>query len=196
VGSDAAEAVRLTEEERLIAEAQAGNVDALRPLLLRYAEPLFAGVILPRLGSAAAAEDVLRDTFVTAIEKIRGFRWEGRGIYGWLRQIAVNKVVDVHRRSQRTGRALGRLADEPAPPAAGADESLIAEEERRRCRVRIDAAMDRLTPRYAEAIRLRLVEERSRAECAERLGVSVGTFDVLLFRSIRAFRKQFEEMGG
>jgi RNA polymerase sigma-70 factor (ECF subfamily) len=189
-----AEAACLAEEERLIAAAQGGDPDALRPLLVRYAEPLYAGVILPRLGNAAAAEDVLRDTFVTAIEKIRGFRWEGRGIYGWLRQIAVNKVVDAHRRRQRTGRALGRLAEEPAPAATGADESLIAEEERRRCRVHIDVAMDRIAPRYAEAIRLRLVEERSRAECAERLGMKIGAFDVLLFRAVRAFRKEFDGM--
>jgi RNA polymerase sigma-70 factor (ECF subfamily) len=194
VGSDAAEARRLDEEERLIAEAQAGHVDALRPLLMRYAGPLYGGVILPRLGSTTAAEDVLRETFVTAIEKIQGFRWEGRGIYGWLRQIAMNKVVDVHRRAQRAGRALELLAEEPPPASTAADEALIADEERRRCRARIDAIMDRLPPRYAEALRLRLVEERGRDECAQRLGITLGTFDVLLHRAIRAFRKQFEEV--
>ena len=56
----------------------------------------------PRLGDAATAEDVLRDTFTTAIEKIEQFRWTGKSIYVWLRQIAVNKVYDVHRRSKRS----------------------------------------------------------------------------------------------
>ena len=50
-----------------------------------------------------------------------------------------------------------------------------------------------LHPRYAQAIRLRLCEERPRAECAATLGVSVETFDVLLFRAVRAFRKAYGE---
>jgi RNA polymerase sigma-70 factor (ECF subfamily) len=194
VGSDTAEAQRLQEEERLIAEAQAGNMNALRPLFVRYADALYGGVILPRLGNAATAEDVLRDTFVTALEKIRSFRWEGRGLYGWLRQIAVNKVIDLHRRTHRTGRILAQLAEEPAAPPARADEALIAEEERRRSRARIDAVIARLSPRYADAVRLRLVDELPREECARRLGVTIGAFDVVLFRAVRAFRKYYEEM--
>src|SRR5882672_9043930 len=55
---DAAEAERLDEEQRLIAEAQAGRLDCLRVVLGRHADSLFTTVILPRLGGAAA-EDVL-----------------------------------------------------------------------------------------------------------------------------------------
>jgi len=192
--ADTQEAQRLNEEERLIAEAQAGRTDALRVLLLRHADSLHRAVILPRLGSVAAAEDVLRETFVTAIEKIASFRWEGRGIYGWLRQIAQNKIVDLHRRTQRTGRILRALADEPRAGAARADEALVAEEDRRRCRDRIDAVLAILPERYRAAVELRLVDERSRESCAEALGVTVGTFDVLFFRAVRAFRKQYQEL--
>jgi len=196
--ADAAESQRmvssLAEEERLVAEAQAGRTDALRPLLARHADPLYAQVILPRLGSTAAAEDVLRETFATAVEKIGTFRWEGKGIYGWLRQIAHNKIVDLHRHSQRTGRVLRALAEEPAAPPAPADEALIAEEERRRCRARIEAVLVRLSERYCLAVRLRLVEERSREACAVELGVTVATFDVLFFRAVRAFRKHYQEL--
>src|SRR5215813_12036834 len=77
---DAAEAERLDEEQRLITEAQAGRLDALRVVLGRHADSLYTTVILPRLGGAAA-EDVLRETFATAIEKIGSFSWEGKGIY-------------------------------------------------------------------------------------------------------------------
>jgi RNA polymerase sigma-70 factor, ECF subfamily len=112
------------EEQHLIAQAQAGDMTALRPLFSQYADPLY-GAILPRLPSAAAAEDVLRETFLVAIEKIGTFRWEGRGIYGWLRQIALNKVRDVHRRAQRTVRILGRYADETsAVTDEGAEDAL------------------------------------------------------------------------
>ena len=47
--------------------------------------------------------------------------------------------------------------------------------------------------RYATVIRLRLCEEKPRAVCAAALGVSVETFDVLLLRAVRAFRKAYGE---
>jgi RNA polymerase sigma-70 factor (ECF subfamily) len=196
VTPDPAEAELLEAERRLVERAQSGDVTALRPLFERYAEPLYAAVILPRLGQPAAAEDVLKDTFVTAIEKIGHFTWQGRGVFGWLRQIAVNKVIDVHRRTQRTSRLVAAFADEnPAEtqPDGGADEQLIAAQERRLAAARIETAMAQLSPRYREVIRLRLVEEHSREECAERLDVTIGNFDVLLFRAVRAFRKLFGE---
>ncbi len=70
---------------------------------------------------------------------------------------------------------------------------LSAEEERRIAGERIAQTLATLHPRYAETIRLRLCEERPRADCAAALGVSVETFDVLLFRAVRAFRKAYGE---
>lgn len=193
VGQDPAEAARLEEERRLIERAQRGDRDALRPILERYAQPLYAG-ILPRVGDVATAEDVLRDTFLAAMEKIGSFQWQGHGLYGWLRQIAMNKVMDVHRRTRRAGRLALALAEELPRETSrdeAADSTLIAEEERRRSAVKIQAVLGVLLPRYREAIQLRLVEELPREECARRLGVTIGHFDVLLFRAIRAFRKRF-----
>jgi RNA polymerase sigma-70 factor (ECF subfamily) len=51
--------------------------------------------------------------------------------------------------------------------------------------------MGLIADRYRTAIDLRLVQELSREECAKRLNITVGTFDVLLFRAVRAFRKHF-----
>src|SRR5262249_7383215 len=107
VASEPATAVELEQEQKLVEEAQQGNLDAMRPILERYAAPLYGTVILPRLGDTASAEEVLRDTLATAVEKIRRFTWQGKSIYPWLRQIAINKVYDVHRQAKRSR----RLAD-------------------------------------------------------------------------------------
>ncbi len=48
-----------------------------------------------------------------------------------------------------------------------------------------------MNDRYAAALRLRLLEDRTREECAELLEVKVGTFDVLLHRACKAFKKVF-----
>ena len=192
-------AAQLEEERRLVERAQSGDPNALRPIFEKYAAPLYAGVILPRLGDAATAEDILRDTFVTALEKIHTYKWQGHGVYGWLRQIAVNKVIDVHRRTRRAARILSEYAEESpreSDPQGAPDALLIAAEERRLNGGRIAAAMEALSPRYREAIQLRLVDEQAREECARRMNVAVGTFDVLLFRAVRSFRKHFEGEGG
>ena len=186
----------LEQEHRLVEQAQQGNLDAMRPILERYAAPLYGTVILPRLGDAASAEEVLRDTLATAVEKIRRFTWQGKSIYPWLRQIAINKVYDVHRQSRRSRRladAMAHEVDVESDPASHADAQLIADQERRTHRMRIDHTMGQLQDRYRLAIELRLVQELSREDCAQRLGVAIGTFDVLLFRAVRAFRKHFGE---
>jgi RNA polymerase sigma factor (sigma-70 family) len=199
VASEPATADELEEEQRLVEEAQAGNLDAMRPILERYAQPLYGTVILPRLGDTASAEEVLRDTLATAVEKIRRFTWQGKSIYPWLRQIAINKVYDVHRQSKRSRRLADAMVHEVAAetdPDTHADAQLIADQERRAHRDRIDEAMQRLAERYRLAIELRLIQELSREDCAKRLDVTIGTFDVLLFRAVRAFRKQFGDRTG
>jgi RNA polymerase sigma factor (sigma-70 family) len=196
VASEPATALELEQEQRQVEEAQAGNLDAMRPILERYAQPLYGTVILPRLGDAASAEDVLRDTLATAVEKISRFTWQGKSIYPWLRQIAINKVFDVHRQSKRSRRLADAMAHEvptESDPTTHADAQLMADEERRAHRARIDDTLNQLAERYRTAIELRLIQELPREDCAKRLGITIGTFDVLLFRAVRAFRKHFGE---
>lgn len=188
----------LAVEQRLIEEAQGGNLDAMRPILERYARPLYGTVILPRLGAfhvaGTSAEDVLRDTLATAVEKIGKFTWQGKSIYPWLRQIAINKVFDAHRQSKRSRRLADALVHEVSAvsdPTTHADAQLMADEERRAHRDQITTTLGELGERYRTAIELRLVQELPREECAQRLGITIGTFDVLLHRAVRAFRKQF-----
>nr|MBP6608665.1 hypothetical protein [Deltaproteobacteria bacterium] len=70
---------------------------------------------------------------------------------------------------------------------------LSAAEERVIAQRRIEDVLAGIHARYATVIRLRLCEEKPRAVCAAALGVSVETFDVLLLRAVRAFRKAYGE---
>lgn len=194
MASEAAVEEKLEEERRLVEEAKRGNLDAMRPIFEQYSGPLYSSVILPRLGDPATGEDVLRDTFATAIEKLDKFRWTGRSIYAWLRQIAINKVYDVHRKSKRSMKLADAVADESpseSPAESRADALLIAAEEQAINRERIEKTLASINERYRLAITLRLIEELPRDECAERMDVTVATFDVVLFRAVRAFRKHF-----
>src|SRR6202012_3214577 len=131
----------------------------------RYASPLYSTMILPRLGDAGSAEEVLRDALATEVEKIRQFTWQGKSIYPWLRQIAINKVYDVHRQSKRSRKLADAMVHEvpqETDPDSHADAQLIADQERAAHRARIDEAMAQLAERYRTAIELRLVQELTR----------------------------------
>ena len=183
----------LQREKRAVEKAQAGDLAALEPILGSHAEALFMG-ILGRVGDRAQAEDILKDTLVTALERISTYTFQQRSIYHWLRQIAWNKVIDFHRAQGRRKRLCQALKAELSESEdASAPLLLSAQEERTIAQQRIEATLQVLHERYATAIRLRLCEEKSRATCAAALGVSVETFDVLLLRAVRSFRKAYGE---
>lgn len=191
-----AERSELDRERSLVEQAQRGDLEALRPIFDRYAPQLYATIALPRMGDSAAAEDVVREALGTAVQKLHKFRWQGRGIYPWLRQITVNKAYDALRKNRRNHALATAFADEQPVESARedrADHRLIAEQDRAANRQRIDDAMSRLNDRYRRAIEMRLLDERSRDECAAELAITVGNFDVLFHRAVRAFRKHFGE---
>ncbi len=183
------------EERSLIEAAQAGDRAALQRLLERVSKPLYAAVILPRVGNPADAEDILRDALVRGMEKLDTYRWTGAGVFPWFRQIAVNLVIDHVRRNQRRGRLEDRFEEHVASVEpmhrAGADEALIEAQERAASNRTLQSAMATLNDRYRRAIELRLVDERSREECAAILEVTVGNFDVILHRALAALRKAY-----
>ena len=182
--------VPLPEERVVITRLQQGDREAFATLYEWYGDLVYRQAILPRLPNPELAEDCLRETFRTALEKIGSFRIENRSIFFWLRRIAINKAIDLHRRNQRDRRLTSAVEREPelspAPPAP--DRNLEAEDARRA----VERALENMNARYARALRLRLLEDRSREECAELLGVTVGNFDVILHRAAKAFRKVYD----
>ena len=176
----------------MIEGLRVGDSKALSALYQHYGEPLYRTAILPRLPIPELAEDCLAQTFARAMERIDQFQIEHKSIYFWMRRIAINLAMDTHRRHQAQQRMHNRLAEEsnliplhahlPAPDRSS-DLSEIRE--------LIEEALLLLNPRYAQALRLRLLEECDRAECAKIMGVSIGNFDVLFHRAAKAFRDKY-----
>lgn len=183
--------VPLEEERAVIVRLQNGDRAAFATLYGWYGDAIYRQAILPRLPNRELAEDCLRDTFRTALEKIGSFRIENRSIFFWLRRIAVNKAIDTHRARKRDQLLAEAVKSEPTPQLsqgpARPDRGLEVEDTRRM----VERSLQNMNARYATALRLRLIEERSRAECAEILGVTVGNFDVILHRASKAFRKVY-----
>lgn len=191
------DAAQLDAERALVERAQAGDREALGALLRQHGPRLYRSVLLPRLGTAAAAEEALSRTYVKVIERFEQFTWQAVGVYPWLRVVALRVALDLLRARKR------ELLFEPEDVERELD---LAEREAREAdalerhdlacaKDRVREILGRINPRYADAIRLRVLEERPREEAARTLGVSVATFDVVLHRAMAALRKALPSGG-
>ncbi len=188
----------LSAERELCDRARGGDRQALGVLLRRYGPRLYRSVLLPRLGSVAAAEEALGATYLRVVERFEQFAWQDVGVYPWLRVVAMRVALDVLRARKREvlfepsdiEREIDAAAADTRPPDA------IERHDLEVARRRVDVALGRINPRYAHAIRMRVLEERSRDEAAATLGVSVATFDVVLHRAMAALKKALPSDAG
>lgn len=163
-------------------------------MLRKYGPILFRSVLLPRLGSEAAAQDALADTYLRVVERFAQFEWRGCGVYPWLRVIGMRIALDAIRARKRETlfdpTDMGRAVEQAERDLdEGVDVKLCEKRDLAEARARLDEALETINQRYARAIRIRIVEERSREDAARTLGVSVPTFDVVLHRALAALRK-------
>jgi RNA polymerase sigma-70 factor (ECF subfamily) len=183
---------RLERERRLVERAHAGEREAVGELLATYGPALYRAVLLPRLGSEAAARDALSEVYARVVERIDQFRWQNVGFYPWLRVVALRVAIDHLRARKRL--VLWEAEDverevDAAQTATPVDDKLSQHRDRQAARERVEAGLARIHTRYARAIQLRVLEERPREEVARLLGVTPATFDVVLHRAMQALRK-------
>lgn len=181
------------EAERLLCErARSGDRGALGQLLRSHGPRLFRAVLLPRLGSRAAAEEALSVTYLKVVERFEQFTWQAVGVYPWLRVVALRVALDQLRARKRETlfqpedleREIEQSEREVRDAAQSEAHDLAL------ARQRVELLVGRLHPRYAKALTLRVLEERSREECAAALEVTTATFDVVLHRAVAALKKE------
>jgi RNA polymerase sigma-70 factor (ECF subfamily) len=181
----------MTGDDRdLLDRIHRGDAESFGTLYDRTRSWLLTFVIVPRVGRTDA-EDVLAETFKVALDKIGAFRWRGVALLHWLSTIARRKALEHARRAHAVSQRFEELPAllEIPDDVPTAEAEMIRIERLEELRSRVADVLGALTPRYAETLRLRLIEGRSRAECAERLRVSVPTFDVVLYRATQAFAR-------
>lgn len=180
-------------ERKLVERAQSGDRIAVGELLRKHGQTLYRAVLLPRLGSDAAAKDALSETYAKVVERIGQFTWQNVGFYPWLRTVALRVALD-HLRSRKRlvlweAQDVEREVDATSS-STPIDEHLLERRDREAAKAKLEAALEAINPRYATAIRLRVLEERPREEVATMMRVSPATFDVLLHRAVAALKKR------
>jgi RNA polymerase sigma-70 factor (ECF subfamily) len=194
---DSRDAGALERERALVTRAQSGDRAALGELLSAHGPELYRCVLLPRLGSEAAAKDALAETYAKVVARIGTFTWQGVGFYPWLRMVALRVAIDVLRARKKLvvweAEDVEREVD-AASTETPIDAKLSAHRDREASKARVEKALEAINPRYAKAIRMRILEEQPREDVAKALEVTVATFDVVLHRALAAMKKAVEAM--
>ena len=142
-----------------------------------------------RLGSSEAAEDVLQEFMLRAIERSTQLR-DVRSVRGWLSRILATTIVDHQRRStRRRQREAVMHPNDIEALEIEADEEL--DEAVCNCLYKL---LPTLKPDYAEVIwRVDLLGE-PRDRVAASLGLTLNNVAVRLHRGRQALKKRLEEM--
>jgi RNA polymerase sigma-70 factor (ECF subfamily) len=137
-----------------------------------------------RVGDRQAAEDLVGDVFVRALEGLSAYQDTGNPFEAWLYRIAHARLVDYYRRQDvRRGASL----DERLVPNGESDLSQwVAQREDVR---RIWDALHHLTDDQQQVISLRFIAGYSTAEVAKVMGKKEGAIRALQYRALASMRR-------
>jgi RNA polymerase sigma-70 factor (ECF subfamily) len=173
---------RVWRERGLRDAVAAGDAAAWRAWYEAEYAPL-EGYVLWRCGGLRdLADDVLQDTWLTAVRRVRAFDPAAGSFHGWLCGIAANVLRNHLRSRRRAGRHESLNGD------IGKEDPTTADRERAE---RVAAALAGLPERYESALRLKYLDRLSVAELAARTGETEKAVESLLTRARAAFREAY-----
>ncbi len=142
-----------------------------------------------RTGSDEAAEDLAQAVFVTAAARLRQLEQDGPPVLAWLYTVARRRLIDSARESAR---GPGRIAtlDEARAQAVEAAPAYGD-----RLSVSIASAVADLPEGQRQVVVLKLLEGRSFAEIAARLGATEAACKMRFSRGLEALRTELSRQG-
>jgi RNA polymerase sigma factor (sigma-70 family) len=149
----------------------------------------FLRFLEPRVGSRAAAEEILQAAFVKGLERGGELR-DGESAVAWFYRLLRNALVDLYRHRDAERRALERHAAE-TPFSVEADAAL--EDAVCQC---VHGLIPTLKEDYAGILRMVEMDGAPVAEAATRLGITPGNAAVRLHRARQALRQRLETTCG
>jgi RNA polymerase sigma-70 factor (ECF subfamily) len=180
---------RIEREQLLRRAVLAGDENAWRVWCLEVFDELDQFIVWRCGGRRNEADEIVQETWLTAVRQIRSFQPQQGSFLAWLRGIAAN----VRRNQLRSKRRLlqRESAAEEAYCDAARAEAEVDEQERSE---RIAAALDGLLERQESVLRAKYFDGLSVAEIAMAWNETPKAIESLLTRARDAFRERFEKL--
>lgn len=190
--------------ELLLAQARDGNSQATQELLDQHRSRLKRMVAVrmdDRLVRRIDPSDVVQETLITALRALDDYLREPTvGFYPWLRQIAWERLIDLHRRhlhAERRSLLRETMSDRSSCDLAlmltRSEDGPLTRAAWHELQERTRAALDKLAAADREVLVLRLLEQNSVKETAQILGCSPGAVKT---RQVRALQRLRRELAG
>jgi RNA polymerase sigma-70 factor (ECF subfamily) len=195
---------RETDTDALIERAQSGDDSACQQLLIRH-RPRLRRMIAVHLDNRLAARldpsDVVQEALTDAARKLADYlQRQPLPFYPWLRQLAWERLVKVHRRHLHAQKRAATREAEAAPGLSGASADELGRRllaggpspskqlARKELQARVQAALGRLPDPDREVVILRYLEQLTTAEIAAVLGITESAAKSRHFRALERLR--------
>ena len=180
--------------DAVVAEAVAGNRDALRKVL-ETIRPIVVRYCRARLGagerSGFSADDVAQEVCLAAITALPRYKDQGRPFLAFVYGIAAHKVADAHRAAARNRSEPTEVVPERFAAEAGPEQIAIESEAAQR----MNKLLGILPEKQREILILRVVVGMSAEETAEAVGSTAGAVRVAQHRALARLKSEIIATG-
>ena len=180
---------RVNREEMLRRAVLAGDENAWRVWCLEVFDELDRFIIWRCGGRRNEADEIVQETWLTAVRQIRSFQPQQGSFLAWLRGIAAN----VRRNHLRSARRLSQRESTTDKEFVDAAQTEPAADQHERTQ-QIAAALDGLLERQETVLRAKYFDGLSVADIAAAWNESPKAIESLLSRARDAFRERFEKL--
>ena len=175
--------------DAVVAEAVAGNRDALREVL-EIIRPIVVRYCRARVGaterSGLSADDVAQEVCLAAITALPRYKDQGRPFLAFVYGIAAHKVADAHRAAARNRAEPTDVVPERLSMEAGPEQMAIDSESA----ARMNRLLAVLPEKQREILILRVVVGMSAEETAEAVGSTAGAVRVAQHRALARLKAE------
>lgn len=162
-------------DSQLVTLYQTGNEEAFEMLLHRHKSRIYTAIYMI-VKDRYEAQDLLQDTFIKAINTIKGGRYNEEGKFlPWISRIAHNLAIDHFRRSKRYPEVVLEDGSRLFDSMQFSEESYEAKQLLRDTKSRLRGLVKELPTEQKQVLIMRHYLDMSFQEIADRTGVSINT---------------------
>jgi len=162
-------------DSELVSLYQQGNEGAFEMLLNRHKSKIFSAIYLI-VKDRYHAEDLLQETFIKAVQTIKGGRYNEEGKFlPWIGRIAHNLAIDHFRKDKRHPEVVLEDGSRLLESMQFADDGIEARQLKQDARTRLRDLIKELPTEQKQVLIMRHYMNMSFQEIADRTGVSINT---------------------